>query len=482
MNLSSVTGEWKLKRIRDDVEILYGKGLPTSKRNSTGGILVYGSNGIIGKHTEFLVEEPTIVIGRKGSAGAVTLTKEKCYPIDTTYYVKIRNSSKLELEFLYYLLLNFNLSKKAQTGPVPGLHRDQIYDLEYLQPSMAMQIKIVQKLDYLFTDFEEKKRRIMELQNIKIASLISTTNSFKQRLQKSTNLEYQLRQFIISLAYSGDLTVDYRAKNLHLFSSFVTSEYTHETRDKERIDEWTISTDTTNENKEQSITGIDVQHIDLPKIPRQWLWTNIGSISNFIGSGITPLGGKSVYVDGGIPFIRSQNVYPGELRLDDVSYITPQMHSRMSRTHVMPLDVLLNITGASIGRCTSVPPAFGPANVNQHVCIIRTNNMINPEFLSWWLNSSFIQKKISNIQRGQTREGLNYSHIRSLPLPLTTVEEQNEIIAKFKEKFSLMESIKRRLNSIVNLHKKTSIYLEYVPRAILDRAFSGKLVNKIEHC
>lgn len=94
-------------------------------------------------------------------------------------------------------------------------------------------------------------------------------------------------------------------------------------------------------------------------------------ICSKFGSGVTPRGGATNYVEAGVPFLRSQNVHFGELRLNDVAYIPIPTHESMSGTHVRSGDVLLNITGASIGRVCAVPPDLGEANVNQHVCIIR---------------------------------------------------------------------------------------------------------------
>ena len=117
-------------------------------------------------------------------------------------------------------------------------------------------------------------------------------------------------------------------------------------------------------------------------MPETWVWTTIGELETFIGSGITPKGGKRVYVSEGIPFIRSQNVHPDGLRLLNVAYVTLSMHEEMKRTHTFPNDVLLNITGASIGRSAYIPEELPKANVNQHVCIIRTGGRLFPAYLS----------------------------------------------------------------------------------------------------
>jgi type I restriction enzyme S subunit len=106
-------------------------------------------------------------------------------------------------------------------------------------------------------------------------------------------------------------------------------------------------------------------------IPAAWELTRMGSIARKLGAGSTPLGGKSVYRSEGVPFLRSQNVYDDGLRLDEVALIARAVHDKMSGTHVQPHDILLNITGASIGRCALVPATFTEGNVSQHVAIVR---------------------------------------------------------------------------------------------------------------
>lgn len=145
-----------------------------------------------------------------------------------------------------------------------------------------------------------------------------------------------------------------------------------------------------------------------------------------VGSGITPKGGSSSYKLSGIPFIRSQNVRDNRIVFDDIAYIDNVQHKKMSGSVVQNRDVLLNITGASIGR-SAVYEGDDEANVNQHVCIIRTNESLNPYYLNAWLTSKFGQKQIQLCQAGGNREGLNFQQIRSFKIPLVTLGEQTKI-------------------------------------------------------
>ena len=157
----------------------------------------------------------------------------------------------------------------------------------------------------------------------------------------------------------------------------------------------------------------------LGRIPVEWKLCTIDDIAIHVGSGITPRGGESVYETSGVLFIRSQNVHFGGLRLDDVAYIPERIHLSMQRSEIWEHDVLLNITGASIGRCCRMPKVCGHANVNQHVCAIRLYDVTEAKagVLAAILESNIGQRQITILNAGGNREGLNYQQIRNLFVP-----------------------------------------------------------------
>lgn len=168
-----------------------------------------------------------------------------------------------------------------------------------------------------------------------------------------------------------------------------------------------------------------------PEFRDSWEWEDreLGSMTNKIGSGITPLGGDKTYKLSGRPFIRSQNVGWGHLLLDDVAFIDEEAHASFDGTEILPDDVLLNITGASIGRSAIADARIIGGNVNQHVCIIRVKRgELKPILLNQFLISERGQAQINSFQAGGNRQGLNFAQIRSFKIPLPpTVKEQTEI-------------------------------------------------------
>jgi type I restriction enzyme S subunit len=88
----------------------------------------------------------------------------------------------------------------------------------------------------------------------------------------------------------------------------------------------------------------------LGDIPEHWGVKRVKDLTSKIGSGVTPSGGAEVYSDNGIPFYRSQNIYNNKLSIDDIVYISEEIDNSMSNSRIRPNDILLNITGASIGK------------------------------------------------------------------------------------------------------------------------------------
>lgn len=162
------------------------------------------------------------------------------------------------------------------------------------------------------------------------------------------------------------------------------------------------------------------------QVPEHWSVKKIKYVTSKIGSGITPLGGGSNYIDGGIPLLRSQNIHFDRIDLNDVARISEFTHNSMKNSKVRKGDVLLNITGGSLGRCFYVD-SNEEMNVNQHVCIIRPNKKINTIFLNMLLASEIGQKQIWFFQQGGGREGLNFQAIKNFYLPLPDLEEQQKI-------------------------------------------------------
>ena len=198
------------------------------------------------------------------------------------------------------------------------------------------------------------------------------------------------------------------------------------------------------------------------EIPAEWSITKIKSGVTKIGSGKTPSGGAETYTDSGVIFLRSQNVYDCTLNLESPTYISPEVDATMKSIRVLPDDVLLNITGGSIGRCSIVPKTLGLANVNQHVCIIRTNPLIFlPKYMQYFWVSTLGHLAIDLYQTGGNREGMSADAIRNTPIPYAPLNEQKEIADYLDAKCAEIDGLiakKEQLVKELESYKKSLIY------------------------
>ena len=199
-------------------------------------------------------------------------------------------------------------------------------------------------------------------------------------------------------------------------------------------------------------TNLNVPHLRFPEFSGEWEKHTIGELAIKVGSGVTPKGGETVYKKEGHPFVRSQNVGLGVLLLEDIAYIDDTTHIRQKNTELQIDDVLLNITGASIGRCAVVNEQIAGGNVNQHVCIIRTKDNLVSSFLCNFLLSNYGQKQIDSFQAGGNRQGLNFEQIKSIKIGIPCVKEQSKIAKTLQlldERIATQNKIIEKMESLI---------------------------------
>lgn len=149
------TYNWQTKKLGEVLKLEYGKPLPKSKRKDGGLYPVYGANGEKDRTDEYYHDKQSIIVGRKGSAGEINLTEKKFWPLDVSYFVTF-DYKKYDLNFLYYLLGNLELSKLAK-GVKPGINRNEIYSIDVQIPPLPEQQRIVKVLDEVFEGMGKAK-------------------------------------------------------------------------------------------------------------------------------------------------------------------------------------------------------------------------------------------------------------------------------------------------------------------------------------
>jgi len=183
----------------------------------------------------------------------------------------------------------------------------------------------------------------------------------------------------------------------------------------------------------------------------------LSSITSKIGSGLTPRGGNSVYTDSGISLIRSQNVLDMDFSTENLAYIDEIQAEKLNNVIVEKNDILLNITGDSIARCTIVPEEILPARVNQHVSIIRCKNTEQSKYVMYYLQ--YIKKYLLQISKvGGTRNALTKEAISKLPIKIS--EDWNRIS-------TILDNIDRK----IKINNQINQELEAMAKTLYDYWF-----------
>lgn len=212
-------------------------------------------------------------------------------------------------------------------------------------------------------------------------------------------------------------------------------------------------------------------------VSNSWSWAKLGDLCLKIGAGNTPPGGKNsdVYKTDGIKFIRSMNVYNDGLHYEGMVYISEELASKRAGSAVIAKDMLLNITGGSIGRCAIVPNDFDIGNVNQHVLIIRCVNEQCRSYIHLVICSPLIQAAINEKAVGD-KAGFSANKAKNLLIPLPPLAEQHRIVARVDELMAKIDELEKVENELNALHKA---FPGDMKATLLQAAMQGKLTEQL---
>lgn len=203
-----------------------------------------------------------------------------------------------------------------------------------------------------------------------------------------------------------------------------------------------------------------------------WIEDKLVLLTTKIGSGATPLGGEKAYKDKGISLIRSLNVYDMGFRYGKLAFIDETQAEKLSNVELLPRDVLLNITGASVARCCVVPENVLPARVNQHVSIIRPiADKLDAEFLYYALISKPYKDKLLQTGEvgGSTRQAITKAQLQEFKIAHPkSLQEQKVVVAKLYE----LSAETKKLEAI---YQQKLGALDALKKFLLNQAFAGEL-------
>ena len=203
-----------------------------------------------------------------------------------------------------------------------------------------------------------------------------------------------------------------------------------------------------------------------------WARAKLSSLTTKIGSGATPRGGEESYKDEGVSLIRSLNVHDYGFKYAKLAFLDAVQAEELSGVTVQENDVLLNITGASVARCTIVPRGVLPARVNQHVAIIRPMpEKVSSAFLHYLLISQPYKSRLleTGEEGGSTRQAITKAQLLEFTISHPVSVETQQATAKH------LDEVREQTQRLSQLHKQRLDALSALKQSILSQAFAGEL-------
>ena len=444
---------WKKTTIGAIVSFDYGKGLRKDRRDGTGKIPVYGSNGVVGYHSEALVDSPCLIVGRKGTAGAVHLSKTPCWPIDTTYYVLPPN--EISLNYLFHLFTSLRLGQLDKSTAIPGLNRNDAYAVDIPLPPLPEQERIVAKIEELFTQLDAG---VAELEQA------------KAQLKR-------YRQSVLKSAVEGELTREWRESH---FSELEPASQLLGRVLEERREKWERFELEKMEARGRTLTGekwkskypVPFAPEDASyDIPETWAIATLDQLSFHVTSGSR--GWAKYYSKEGNLFIRVGNFNRNEISLDlkDVVFVDEPDSPEAFRTRLKAGDLLITVTAdvGMVGVVEEKTITNRSAYINQHVSLVRPVDTDITQYVAFSCASEVTQKQFREKEYGATKKGLNLTDIKTTLVPFPPLEEQQRIVEMVERRLSVADEIEKELEQAL-------VRSERLRQAVLKSAFEGRLV------
>ena len=430
---------WKHLYLGDVIDLEYGKSLPHKDRKESGDVPVYGSNGVVGQHDVALVNGPCIVVGRKGSAGAVTLAGTSCWPIDTTYFV--RPYGGMSLKYTSLMLLTARLEELDRATAIPGLNREEAYLRETLLPPLAEQHRIVAKVDELMGLIDRLEAARSSREDVRTAGRDSALAALRNaatpeevgtawtRIAERMDDLFTapadlapLREAVLQLAVRGRLVPqELTDEPASVLLDRIVEEKTQ--RDKRIKTRKTLPT---------------IQDGMLPfEIPISWEWTQLGEITSY---------GTTEKAE---PDEVSEETWV--LELEDIEKVSSRLLNRV-RYGVRPFKSTKNrfykgdvLYGKLRPYLDKVVLADEDGVCSSEIMPIRSFVGLAPQFMRLVLKAPYFVQYANSSTHGMNLPRLGTDKARQALFPLPPEAEQHRIVAKVDELMGLIDRLEQYL-------------------------------------
>ncbi|MBC3633499.1 restriction endonuclease subunit S [Klebsiella michiganensis] len=443
---------WEWVRFGSIYEMEYGNNLPQEKRSNSGEYNVYGSNGIVGTHNEACIKSPCIVIGRKGSAGALNLSDQAaCWVTDVAYSTIPPSAMNLEFVFIQFHTLGLDTLGK---GIKPGLNRNDAYNLTIAIPPQSEQKAIVSKVNEMMTlcdQLEQHSLTSLDAHQQLVETLLTTLTDSQNANELAENWARisehfdtlftteasidALKQTILQLAVIGKLVPqDPNDEPASELLKRIAQEKAQLVKDGKI-------------KKQKPLPPISDEEKPF-ELPDGWEWCLFEDVVD-IQSGITKgrnLANRKLI---SIPYLRVANVQRGYLDLSEVKEIDIPEEEK-DKYHVIKGDLLITEGGDwdTVGRTTVWCHDWYIANQN-HVFKGRIIGQdIDPYWLETYMNSPYSRGYFASASKQTTNlASINKTQLRGCPVAIPPRSEAEKIMLKLNDFNELCEKLKSHIQS-----------------------------------
>ena len=196
-----------------------------------------------------------------------------------------------------------------------------------------------------------------------------------------------------------------------------------------------------------------------------WVDRQLASLCHEITVGhVGPM--KREYKESGVPFLRSQNIRPFEVSIENAMFIDEAFHRSLKKSQLRPCDLVIVRTGYP-GTAAVIPPELPDSNCSDLV-IVRPGKEVNPHFLAAFFNSAFGKRLVLGKIVGAAQKHFNITAAKEVMLHVPQMPEQRAIIA-------MIDSLRAETQRLEFIYQRKLAALEALKKSLLHQAFSGLL-------
>ena len=457
--------DWIEVEFRNVIAIISGKH-QAEVVDDNGIYPIYGSGGFMGYANDYLCEEGTTIIGRKGTINSPMYIRTKFWNIDTAF--GLVPSEALDNRFLYFFSVGFNFKKLDKSTAIPSLAKRDLLNIKLPLPPLPEQRAIVAKIEQLFSELDAGVAHLKKAQaQLKV-----------------------YRQAVLKKAFEGALTKTWRAKQTDLPTTEVllaqikTERQQHQAQ---QMAEWEQAVKTweangkdgkkpTKPKKIKEVAPLSEEELKaLPELPDGWSWDSLVNIAHLMG-GVTKgrkLEGKKLI---SLPYLRVANVQDGYLNLNQVKNIDV-LPSDLDKYKLIKGDILYTEGGDKdkLGRGTIWNNEVENCIHQNHIFRARLYLREMPQKFIGYFSQTKVAKRyfFKNAKQTTNLASINLTVLSNLPIPLCSLPEQNQIVAEIEARLSVCDQVEA--NIAEGLQKA-----EALRQSILKKAFEGTLLSPAE--